>query len=57
MYKLKYLNDNRDLAILILSNREYDPASIDMLDHFMKGDISGNIRSKGKDSLFYTATC
>jgi|GEM_PF-2412186 len=41
MYKLKYLNDNRDLAILILSNREYDPASIDMLDHFVtRGGLS-----------------
>ena len=34
MLKLRYLFDNRDLAIMILENWEYDPASLHMLDYF-----------------------
>lgn len=34
MLKLRHLFDNRDPAVMILKNRDYDPASIDMPDRF-----------------------
>ena len=34
MLKLKYLFDNRDLALMLLENWEYDKDALDMLDHF-----------------------
>ena len=39
MLKLKYLFDNRDLAIMLLENWEYDKDALDMLDYYR---ISGN---------------
>jgi len=39
MLKLKYLFDNRDLAIMLLANWEYDKDALDMMDYYR---ISGN---------------
>ena len=34
MLKLKYLFDNRDLALMLLSNWEYDSDKLEMMDYF-----------------------
>jgi len=34
MLKLKYLFDNRDLAIMLLENWDYNRDRVDALDHF-----------------------
>ena len=58
MLKLKYLFDNKDLAMMILGNWEYDPSSIDMLKYYR---ISSNaiypFKNEGKVRFLRFAPC
>lgn len=58
MLKLRYLFDNRDLALMILENWEYDPTSLNMLDYFR---ISSNaiypFEYEGKRRFLRFAPC
>lgn len=58
MLKLRYLFDNRDLAIMILENWEYDPASLHMLDYFrISSNATYPFEYEGKRRFLRFAPC